>query len=128
MSKERLFTKEDMLQFQQDVDFYSNTEFNKKYASTLSRPKMIEKWFEEFELKNPTEKILINEIYMKIMNVYDNPNLSWKNKYNLIFSDELSISLSKFLPFEYYDPDMDYEDDVNAYIDALKYKIEEFNK
>jgi hypothetical protein len=38
--------------------------------------------------------------------------LKWDEKYDLIFSDEISNNFS----FEWYDPDLDYEDDVLAYM------------
>lgn len=57
--------------------------------------------------------------------------LSWEDKYNLIFSDNVSTKIYKELKafnikFEYYDPDQDYEDDINAYVNALKENEERF--
>jgi hypothetical protein len=37
-------------------------------------------------------------------------------KYDLIFSDEIS----KKLPFDWLDPDMDYEDDICAFMSAFE--------
>ncbi len=43
-------------------------------------------------------------------------DLPWNEKYNMIFSDEVSGQFS----LDYYDPDMDYEDDVRAFMSALE--------
>ncbi len=42
-------------------------------------------------------------------------NLTWEEKYNIIFSEEISHNTD----FYWDDPDMDYEDDVMAYMDAF---------
>jgi hypothetical protein len=42
-------------------------------------------------------------------------NLDWEVKYNLIFSDDMSMKVK----FDWYDPDMDYEDDVMAWMDGF---------
>lgn len=42
-------------------------------------------------------------------------DLDWEEKYNLIFSDDMSCKVK----FEWYDPDMDYEDDVRAWMDGF---------
>jgi hypothetical protein len=50
-------------------------------------------------------------IYERAVKIYES-NLSWKDKYDLIFSDEISQRVD----FEWYDPDMDYEDDAHAFM------------
>lgn len=57
--------------------------------------------------------------------------LSPEDKFNLIFSDNVSTKIYKKLKefnikFEYYDPDQDYEDDIDAYVTALKENEERF--
>ena len=47
-------------------------------------------------------------------------NLSWKDKYNLIFSEEIS----KKLNFEWLDLDLDYKDDVLAFMEGFDKYIE----
>lgn len=49
----------------------------------------------------------------------------WKTKYELIFSPEISGRLRELFYFTWCDPDMGYDDDVLAFIDALKDKREE---
>jgi hypothetical protein len=41
--------------------------------------------------------------------------LDWMEKYDMIFSDDMSGKVR----FDYYDPDMDYEDDVRAWVDGF---------
>ncbi len=46
---------------------------------------------------------------------------SWKIKYNLVFSDDISakLYLTGLMP-DYYDPDTSYKDDVLAFYRAAK--------
>jgi hypothetical protein len=57
------------------------------------------------------EKSAIHERAKKIVA----SDLSWKKKYDMIFSEEVSQKFS----LDYYDPDTSYEDDVNAFMGAL---------
>jgi len=56
------------------------------------------------------------EIYKRAKKIYESNDLDWDQKYHLIFSDEISMKTK----FEWYDPDMDYDDDVIAYMEAFK--------
>ena len=42
-------------------------------------------------------------------------DLNWEQKYDLIFSDDMSMKVK----FDWCDPDMDYEDDVMAWMDGF---------
>ena len=42
-------------------------------------------------------------------------DLDWDKKYDLIFSEDMSHKVE----FDWCDPDMDYEDDVMAYMNAF---------
>jgi len=42
-------------------------------------------------------------------------DLEWNQKYDLIFSEEMSDKVK----FDWYDPDMDYEDDVMAWMNGF---------
>jgi len=54
------------------------------------------------------------KIYKKAKKIVES-NLSWDEKYDLIFSKEISQQFD----FDWYDPDCDYQDDVMAFMDAL---------
>lgn len=61
------------------------------------------------------------KIYKKAKKIVES-NLSWDEKYDLIFSKEISQQFD----FDWYDPDRyfmdkfcDYQDDVMAFMDAL---------
>jgi hypothetical protein len=52
-------------------------------------------------------------------------DLTWDEKYDLIFCDELSgkcFDIAKKLDnkIEYYDPDTTYEEDVMAFVEAIR--------
>ena len=54
-----------------------------------------------------------------------NSNASAETKYDLIFSDDLSRTLRQMFPLEYYDPDTSYEEDVTAFVRALREKCDD---
>lgn len=56
----------------------------------------------------------LKDIHKKAKKIVSS-NLSWEEKYNMIFSEEISYKTD----FYWVDPDMDYEDDVMAYMDAF---------
>lgn len=51
-----------------------------------------------------------------------------ETKYELIFSETLSQSLGQIFKLDYYDPDTSYEEDVAAYVSALREKCSELRK
>ncbi len=52
-------------------------------------------------------------------------DLSWEDKYSLIFSDEVAtIIFDSGISFDWTDPDGSYEDDVRAFVDALSAKAQ----
>ncbi len=55
-------------------------------------------------------------------------NATWEAKYNIIFSDDVSAILIKQAQIEWYDPDGSYEEDVTAFIDALREHLDEIRK
>jgi len=56
----------------------------------------------------------LRTIYQKAHKIYES-DLDWQTKYDLIFSDDISCKVR----FEYYDPDMGYEDDVRAFMNGF---------
>lgn len=55
-------------------------------------------------------------IYNQAIRIWAANDLSDEEKYDLIFSEKISRNFD----FDWYDPDMDYADDVNAFMFALK--------
>ena len=49
-------------------------------------------------------------------------------KYELIFSEDLNRALSQIFRLDYYDPDTSYEEDVQAYVSALREKCAKLRK
>lgn len=69
---------------------------------------------------NKSDKDFADEAYSMALVIKDNKKLSINEKYHNI------IGLYQWKePLDYYDPDSSYEDDINAYIEALKEKSQE---
>jgi hypothetical protein len=62
-----------------------------------------------------------NKIYQKAKKVVASEILTWREKYNLIFSDDISANFT----LDYYDPDTSYKEDVLAFMSALDEYMEE---
>jgi hypothetical protein len=54
-------------------------------------------------------------------------NASWKTKYELVFSPEISQAIyeTNVELNDYYDPDTTYQEDVMAFVSAVKAKADE---
>ena len=69
----------------------------------------------------------LSALYARIEAIYDNDGLDWENKYDLIFHSAPRVrALMTDLglrPLDYYDPDMGYQDDVSAYVRALREQL-----
>jgi len=77
-------------------------------------------------LKNAREFVRLFGVMEKIIDV---DGVDWKTKYNLVFSDDVCAKIrATGIEFEWYDPDMGYDDDVLAYYWAAKEKAEELRK
>ena len=55
-------------------------------------------------------------------------DVSAETKYAQIFSEDGSRALEHIFQLDYYDPDTSYEEDVNAYVVALRAKCAELRK
>ena len=64
----------------------------------------------------------IQKIYTKCERIVDS-DLTWDEKYDLIFSEEISKTVHDLIKLDYYDPDTSYEVDVQAFVQALKDKV-----
>jgi hypothetical protein len=62
----------------------------------------------------------IKSIYDKAKKIYEAEDLDDEEKYDMIFSDEISRKVS----FDYYDPDTTYEEDVAAFMRGFEEYIE----
>lgn len=62
-----------------------------------------------------------NTFTAEAIRIYDS-NLPWDTKYDLIFSENISRKIFSLVRLDYYDPDTTYEEDVKAFISALKEK------
>jgi hypothetical protein len=51
-------------------------------------------------------------------------NLDWEDKFDLIFSKEISGNVK----LNYYDPDTSYEEDVRAFMNAFQKRVNKLDK
>lgn len=60
----------------------------------------------------------------KTIEIRDNQELTWEEKYDLIFSEKVVAKISLTgIKVEWYDPDTTHEEDVRAYVDAVEYRL-----
>lgn len=70
----------------------------------------------------------IKDLYIKASVIYEGSityKMSWRVTYNEIFSKEISRKVFNLIDLDYVDPDMDYEDDVRAFMNAFDSYMEE---
>lgn len=75
------------------------------------------------------ELLIINNKIQKLID----ENVSWEIKYDLVFCENVSRRVFTLLKelnvsFDYYDPDTSYEEDLMAFANALKEKLEKLEK
>ncbi len=76
-------------------------------------------------MKNKINKFL--SIYNEAKAIWDS-GAEWSLIYDMIFCEEIAKKLNRLFDIEYYDPDTSYEEDVNAFMRAVKAKAEELEK
>ncbi len=58
-----------------------------------------------------------------------NSDAEWKTKFDVIFSEDLSLRVWNLDPgFDYRDPDTTYEEDVQAFVNALQERVDDLEK
>lgn len=77
-------------------------------------------------MSNKNIKKLI-KISNKINNIF-NSDISWEEKYDMIFSDKISVKVFKIINLDYYDPDTTYQEDVTAFVNAFNSRMFEIQK
>ena len=55
----------------------------------------------------------------KIQGILKRKNLTWEQKFNIIFSEGISKRVFEIINLDYYNPDTSYEEDVKAFVEAL---------
>ena len=61
----------------------------------------------------------LRKLIKKANDIFNDTDLSWSKKYDKIFSSKIASAIRKHIRIHYYDPDMSYQDDVTAYIEAI---------
>ncbi len=63
--------------------------------------------------------------FKRATTIVERSDLSWRAKYDLVFSEDISLCIHKLLPgFNPYDPDTSYEEDLTSYLSQLKEYLE----
>lgn len=89
--------------------------------------------------KVPTRTLIMSRVFeshrqfvelAKVVNaIVQNEGLSWKEKYEAIFHPHVSTTMFALAPeWDYYDPDMGYDDDVLAFHRAAQEKAAEYER
>ena len=74
------------------------------------------------EILSVTEKLKL--LHKKANDIYNHIFLTWEEKYDLIFSEDISRKVFDLIHLDYYVPDTDYEE-VKAFMDAFNERIKE---
>lgn len=61
----------------------------------------------------------VAELFNQTIKIFES-DLSWEDKYEKIFSTEISGTITRLIRLWYYDPDTSYEEDVTAFVQAFK--------
>jgi len=88
-----------------------------------------------YEMPNPVAstdawKTELRRLLGEATNVMEAKNLSWEEKFDGVFSDQIAVPINALLrehglSLDYWDPDTDYQEDVAAYYEAIKNRIED---
>lgn len=71
------------------------------------------------------EKLELAILFGQIRQIFESETLTWKQKFEDLFESGLSDKFQNFAPdFFFYDPDMDYEDDVTAFYNQAEDFVE----
>lgn len=71
----------------------------------------------------------IIELSKRARFIANSKNITWKSKFDLVFSESISRRVFHLYPdFKYYDPDTSYEDDVMAFVISLEGAIDDLGK
>ena len=84
-----------------------------------------------YKLDDASENMLIvtenlKQLHKKATDIYEHTFLTWIEKYDQIFSEEVSEKVFELIDLDYYDPDTDYEEDVTAFMDAFNERMKKF--
>jgi hypothetical protein len=64
----------------------------------------------------------LTSLYDQTIEIFES-DLPWDTKYDLIFSENISVEVFNLIKLDYYDPDTSYEEDVTAFVRYFKDKM-----
>lgn len=71
---------------------------------------------------------LLRTIHAQANKIWESDELTAEDKFDLIFSQDISQAVHQEMHLDYYDPDTTYEEDVAAFMNAFNEKFERFAK
>lgn len=84
---------------------------------------------EEFCSENCADKAyrssVLSDLHMWANDIFNDVSLDWEQKYDQIFSDDISVKVFNLVRLDYCDPDTSYEEDVTAFINAFNEKMKD---
>lgn len=66
----------------------------------------------------------LQKLNKKANEIYNDDQLTWEEKYDLIFSEKISRKVHSLVTLDYYDPDTSYQEDVSAFVHAFNEKMQ----
>ena len=77
-------------------------------------------------LENAREFVRLFHVMNKVVFT---DGVDWETKYDIVFSKDISVKIrATGISFDWYSPDMGYDDDVMAYYWSVRWKAEELEK
>lgn len=59
----------------------------------------------------------------RIEHIINDSRLTWRERYELIFSDQISRKVFALIELDYVDPDFSYKKDVMTFVEAFRAKM-----
>jgi hypothetical protein len=83
---------------------------------------------EKFCSENCAEKsyhnTLLHDLHARANDILNDASLNWEEKYDEIFSDDISVKVFNLIRLNYCDPDTTYQEDVEAFMSAFNQAME----
>lgn len=67
--------------------------------------------------------ILLHDLHARASDIFNDNSLDWEEKYDQIFSEEISKRVFALVRLDYCDPDTTYQEDVTAFMKAFDEKM-----
>lgn len=83
-----------------------------------------EKFCSEGCAEKSYRNVLLHDLHARATDIFNDSSLDWEQKYDQIFSDEVSVKVFNLIRLDYCDPDTTYQEDVEAFMRAFDQAME----